>query len=354
MFIIDIYMESKGKNNFILFLISLGCFGIAESYTPFAPFTFIAVFICIAYKIQQEHGNIFFSKQFYKTEIQIFLIPSLLTIWFVLIYPRIGNGFVIGNNYGTILSFEGYIYRNLYSDFLIYLPFALYAVYYQVKKEKIKIVNAVMFMSLFLYSIIAFIGMYYMVISTYYYYKLNFIMWMLLLILFVQGISLIYANCKEFIYIYGISWGIIFLLWFTNADVKLYEKNVTFNPFPNAHTCFEIFKYNNSIRERKTTISNELVDICQEVVYNYKKEQQIVMYLGNWLDNYWFEALTNQRQDVYCSNDPLQFTQNYIDGKYGNYLVVAKNDESLAACYALIQDYTVVYENEYGFIIKHE
>ena len=88
---------------------------------------------------------------------------------------------------------------------------------------------------------------------------------------------------------------------------------------------------------------------------HYKDSEQVTMFMGNWLDNYWYEALTNQRQNgEYFHYNPSYYIQNFINGMYGNYLAVAKNEETFIEFYPLIQDFTVVYENEYGFIIKHE
>ncbi len=353
-FIADIFLESEEKNKIIFCFMSLGCFGVAECYTVFAPFVYIGIFICVAYKVKKETGCLVTSKHFYIDELKVFLLPTLLTIWFVIIYPRfIGSELLIGNDYGLVLTFEGYTYRNLYSDFLVFLPFALYGICRQ-KKGKRFLSNSFTFFTLFAYIVISFIGMYYGVISSYYYYKLNYVVWMLLLSLFIEGICSIYSHAKELVFIYCGCWGIIFLLWFAQWDMKLYEKNVVFNPLPNANSCYEIYNFNRAIRKQKTTVSPGLVQLCREVDINYKKEDQTIMYLGNWLDNYWYEALTNQRQSAYCTYDPIGFTQNFINGTYGDYLVVAKDDASLESCYSLIQDYEVVYENDYGIIIKRE
>ena len=266
LFLVDFYLEQQENQHILLFLISLGCFGVAGCYTLFAPVVFVAVFICIAYKNKCMCGKVILSKQFYFKELQVFLIPTLLTLWYTIIYPRIIDS-ETAIEYGSALNIEGYIYRNLYSDFLIWLPLAVYAIYSH--------------------------------------------------------------GC----------WGTVFLLWFFGTDMHLYNKNVLFNPFPNAKCFFEIYDYNRTIRERKQTISTGLVELCKEVDKHYKDSEQVTMFMGYWWDNYWYEAY---------------YIQNFLNGMYGNYLAVEKNEETFIEFYPLIQDFTVVYENEYGFIIKRE
>lgn len=352
LFVTNMYINTKEYNKVIISFISLGCFGVAQCYTLFAPFVFISVFICIAYKVKQDYGHVVVSRQFYTDELRVFLLPTILTVWFVILYPRIGNA-MAGSDYGSVLTWEGYTYRNLYADFLIVFPVAFYAVSRQIKAKKCS-ANACMFWTVLLYTVIFFFEMYRGEISTYYYYKLNFMSWMVLFLLFVEGICEIYSTMREFAVCYCGCWGIIFLLWFTRCDARLNEKNVLFNPFPNAKSCYEIYDFNRIIRERKSTVSSGLVQLCHEVNRYDREDGQFVLYLGNWLDNYWYEALTNQRQPVYCTSDPPGFIQSFMNGEYGNYLAVAKNDEDLEEYYGWIQYYEVVFENNYGMIIKRE
>lgn len=350
LFVTDVFLTEKRQCNTVVSFMSLGCFGVAQCYTMFAPLVFIGIFCCIAYKVKRDNGCVIVSRQFYKRELQVFLMPTLLTIWFAILYPRISNE-ITGSNYGSVLTWEGYTYRNLYADFFIYFPVVLYAVSNQIKSKKWS-ANSWTFLAAAVYTVGFFLGMYYGKISTYYYYKLNFLIWMIVLSLFVEGICIIHSNMKEFAICYCGCWGIVFLLWFTRWDVKLNEKNVLFNPFANAKSCYEIFDFNRIIRERKSSVSKDLVQLCREVNSHYKKEGQVTIYLGNWLDNYWYEALTNQRQPMVDSNELEGFFKNFADGDYGDYLAVEKNDEILMKYCEWIQDYEVMYENNYGLIIN--
>ena len=52
------------------------------------------------------------------------------------------------------------------------------------------------------------------------------------------------------------------------------------------------------------------------------------------------------------SNELEGFFKNFADGDYGDYLAVEKNDEILMKYCEWIQDYEVMYENNYGLIIN--
>ncbi len=354
MFITDVYLDSKKNNCILLMLMSLGCLGVAEGYTLFAPFVFIGVFICIAYKNKCEYGSLIHSIQFYVCELKVFLIPTILTILFTIVYPHfvVGSELTLNGAYDTVLKMEGAIYRNLYSDFIICMPFVFYTIYTQFRKNKKYTINTFIFLSLTIYLVLGFISMYYEKISSYYYYKLNYVVWMLIFTLFVEGIYHICKTAKEFAAFYCGCWGMIFTLWFTNWDLNLYKRNAMFNPSPQSTNYFTIYNTNRVTQEQKRIVSSELIQLCKEIDAQYKGDDQLVMYLGYWLNTYWYEALTNQRQGFYSIHDPVGFTQNFVDGMYGDYLVVAKGEESLDECYPLIQNCEILYENKHGIIIR--
>ena len=86
--------ECEKDNNLIIGLMSLGCLGVGIGYTLFAPLVFVALLICAFYKAGKEKWLInrkhnFLSLDFCKLGLQIFLLPTFLTIWFLIIQPII-------------------------------------------------------------------------------------------------------------------------------------------------------------------------------------------------------------------------------------------------------------------------
>ena len=87
---------------------------------------------------------------------------------------------------------------------------------------------------------------------------------------------------------------------------------------------------------------------------NYLRSDGFVPYIGSWLENYWYEALTNQRQglDYAYIKGATNMVQQFLNGDYGEYIVVQKDSEEYAQCISLLEQCPRVYENSYAFIAQ--
>ena len=84
----------------------------------------------------------------------------------------------------------GYIYRNIYTNIILFIPFALFCLY----KEKKGSYNVLVFILLILFMVLLYIGCKLEYVSTYYFYKTYVILWFLIIYLFARGIFLISRN----------------------------------------------------------------------------------------------------------------------------------------------------------------
>lgn len=347
-FVMQIYLDTNSSQYFSMILLSLGCLGVGQGYTFFAPIVFVAVLLCMIYKNIKDNASIkaLLNIKFVMNSLFVFLLPTILCLWYSLIYPKIsGSGW---DNAG-IMQTEGYIYRNLYADFLVFLPFALYAMYKSIRKKNINLFTFLMPITV-LYCAFFYWQTLQKNISTYYYYKLNFVLWLIIVLLCTNAV-LNYIEKKAFVLIYFFQWMLVLIMTVSGIDDKICSTNVLYNPFPNAHSAFEVFVYNKIIFERKSEIDYGLVELCQQMPES--TQEQPILFVGDWMESYWYEALTNQRiSSLHIYNNLNQILNDYLNEKFSPYIAVAKDSKEYQENTDMLNSLERVFENDYGFIAK--
>lgn len=349
--IIQDYMAEEVDKKLYGFLIGAGCLSIGIGYTLFAPIVFISVFCCIAYKAYQEKSLLSSSwfrlnTKFIYMSLYIFLVPTFFTLWFLVIAPRLSNSVI---EYGNALTIEGYIYRNLYSDFLLFIIPALCGIFYSIKKK----VNLISFLLPIggIYYLFFLLRMLLNEVSTYYFYKLNYMLWPLILGAFVMGM-------KEFFYKERIIFasvlsviGLLFVIYFSDFEFKYFNQNPNFIPFADSQTFFRVYAHNEIYEEKKSQVPEGLVEVSDKVIRIDYVEP--IIFVGNWLELYWFEALSNQRLPAEClwlSNADL--LEQYKSGAFGRYAVIAKDAQGMDVFKDFINE-SIVYECDYAYIVEN-
>ena len=115
----------------------------------------------------------------------------------------------------------------------------------------------------------------------------------------------------------------MFFLNLTNAENKLQLKNINYDPFTDSYAVGRIYAYNYILTQRETEVSQNLVDMCEKVEKIEIDSDGIVAFVGNWLDRYWYEAMTNQRFDTeYNYLQPMDIVNGFNEKKYGKYYLL--------------------------------
>ena len=339
------YMDEEVDTWFWGVLMSMGCLGSSIGYTLFAPPVYISVLACMLYK---EHKHPQLHKKMIWHILEVFALPAFITIWVILIAPRIGGTAV---NYGSALGVEGGIYRNLYSDFLLYCVPAVYGWIITVKRKKISLCS-------FLTPIF---GAYYLFfgalmlkdkVSTYYFYKLNYLLWMLVLVLFVIGMHELFES--ERLMFGTVLGGILamMLIYASGKEADYHNENSNYLPYTDAESFFRIYSYNREFRAAPSQRPDELIDISRVVDERYKDDT--VTYIGYWENLYWFDAMTDQRNQDIATVEVEKFEgilQQFYNGEIGEYAVIEKGYDYLIPYQQQIES-QAVYENAYAYIIK--
>ena len=314
----DINLDSTLITTFLL------NFGLILSYSLFCPFVYFAQFIYYIYKYKKHKNKI---KLFLQTLVTL-ILPGIIGVTY-LIVPSIGK-------VGGYIALEGWLYKNLWSNFIFFMPFTIYYIYTNIKNRKLEFDN-IMFALLFIFILVLFIGTKTGKCSEYYFYKNYFIFWILIIYSSTKGmIELLKENKTKFIVnIYTIIYLVIFA-------VAMYHNKtyVTSKRSDSLNTTMEIFTFN------KTII------IAKEAEFMKQKELELLKEMENIIEDNW-----QRENDILLITNPneerwIQSLTGYINVLYDDKEYAIKNLEQENYKYIVTFESKITYENMEQYIKK--
>lgn len=320
----------------------LGAYGIIVCYSLFSPFVFIAVASLIGLKFIAKKRLI--SWEFLITELAVFLIPTVMGCYFSFFRMFSGNVSGVGNS----IALEGYIYRDLYSSFIIILPFAIYGLINAVCTKNIKCQHILLVIlavaTLYMFRL----GMQGKV-SSYYFYKMYYILSMAC---FVTAIDAICDLCKKSLTVlisYGLVWMFLAYMNFGGVDKKITQTKVLMSPSSwHSASFYSIVNFNkNCMLEGNFTA--ERVQLYEQAHNKYIEGSKVTL-LAPTESIYWFEAYVHcDIKELYCNDFNTCNVEKYIkkveDCDY--VLVYASHDERFDE---YIANWEPVFENVEGVL----
>ena len=336
-----------------LIIIAAGCFGVGITYTMFAPPVFIAAFLTILLWKKQRIVRIAV------TEIAVFVIPTILVVAFTVL---IGSG-EKGSDLGSQFMLEGAIYRNLFGDFLIWIPLALFGIVFFVSKRKwdfscIFAVVFFIFQAYFLYRMLE--G----TVSTYYYYKLNFVTWYIVLLLAGIAAGVLMQNEGRKAAAAIGCWLLVFfgVATFTvrGYDASLSNKSELVNPIYAATGLFSLYANNNayfSYPENNIVYFRwdflELCEAARKENLSLQRERPPGDFYGNRI-----EIITNDFHHAYWADalvgEHIKHKPAYIDfmpSEEVSIWIVLRNSSLYQDNADVLDQLPRIFENELGFVI---
>ncbi|MCI8345475.1 MAG: hypothetical protein HFJ42_05900 [Clostridia bacterium] len=314
----DINLDSTLITTFLL------NFGLILSYSLFCPFVYFAQFIYYIYKYKKHKNKI---KLFLQTLVTL-ILPGIIGVTY-LIVPSIGK-------VGGYIALEGWLYKNLWSNFIFFMPFTIYYIYTNIKNRKLEFDN-IMFALLFIFILVLFIGTKTGKCSEYYFYKNYFIFWILIIYSSTKGmIELLKENKTKFIVnIYTIIYLVIFAVaMYHNKTYVTSKRNDSLN------TTMEIFTFN------KTMI------IAKEAEFMKQKELELLKEMENIIEDNW-----QRENDILLITNPneerwIQSLTGYINVLYDDKEYAIKNLEQENYKYIVTFESKITYENMEQYIKK--
>lgn len=341
----DFFLHDKIPKWFGIAGMMLGCLALFESYVLFMPVTFFAILFCILRK--QWKQKCLISRDTVIICLAIFLIPCLIGLWYT--YRGIFTG---GVTVSTALATEGGCYRELYSNFLFFFPAAALGYAGLLKRKENRLL---VFLTPFLlvFTLVMFVRALSGTTSSYYYYKLYFPIWLVLMILNFYGV--IYAAAQTRVVIASLAgvWCMVAVFFLGSVEERIQIHNPLLVPETRSLRYMDILSFNYTYLYLPG-YSPEKIDLYH---YAYQellaKGEPCVPGVIAYEDNFWFQDITDQRYwdwDYYWMDNAALDVKLKESG--ADYVIVLYNSPLYAADQAYYDALERVYENGAGFVAR--
>jgi hypothetical protein len=345
MLVMHIYLCGEYKKTLVVPLLMIGLYGLSICYVLFVPFVAAALVAAICIKFIREKR--LFTREFLVTCIEVFLVPLILCLCYMLKYSGLLGG-------GS-LAVEGYINRDLYCNFILIAPFAIYGAFSSYKEKQWFALS--IGISIVVYLLITLFLTLKGSVSTYYFFKTHYVLWAVCFYLAVCGFASLYETAKAA----AISWGIVAILVvgmaLGNGDAFLQER-VYLLDFPdstNSKKIAQIYTLNEFyLNTISVKFTKDDIALNTKSYEHTRNSDNSVLPAYDWLYTYWFEAITVQNFSKYYTWAVSDF-QLYIDQVIndGYEYVAVRFDDEFYKNHADYFDYLErIYENNVGFIAK--
>lgn len=292
--VVKFYLKREVKRGFVIPGIMVGCLALGVCYSLFVPVVYVSVCLAVSLGVWLKETDGYKKKivNLVIENLKIFVIPCVL----VLIYSLIGYFGPAGSDttISTGISSEGGIYRDLFSNFIFWIPFTIYGWYMMVKKKKndLMIYYAV-FLVMFM-LILGIAGMYGYV-SSYYFYKNYFFLSAVIFYLSFMGICFLLELDARYVLI---NIGVLFALGVATIfgiEGKIQSRNFLFSPSIKSQYYFDIYVTNNSLLENQENYSKEKMELYEYCYDNYSmKNNSKIVVCSSIYDLNIFRAITQR------------------------------------------------------------
>ncbi len=346
------FEKDELKTSVNIVFLCLLCTQVFLSYYLFVPAVYGALGIYYLIHLKKKHGKIW-NKEMIAYVLITLVIPTIIGFTYQIL-PEMTSLTQIQTLEN--IKTEGYIYRNMITNVLLLIPFSVYFLYHIIKNRKMSFM-LVFFIIFILYMILIGVAMKMQMISTYYFYKLHFILWVIMWILCYKGAITIIENSKIgdiIVKTFMIFYVGLVIASFLTSQVQITKTTTTSESLKDV---MDIYGINKTLMIRLSSdFSTEEIEILK-----YIKENNISLHDKNTL------ILANQRQEYwiwgilqYQFKDNLNYATTNKDIKnwnenYYEYVIYFYR----AGYYKEYRDSMnfenceVLFENESGAILKN-
>ncbi len=323
----------------MLFLLNLG---LILSYSLFCPFVYLAEFIYYIQKYKKEKSKI----KLFLSILVTLILPGIIGVTYLII-PSIGK-------VGGFIALEGWVYKNLWSNFILFIPFTIYYIYKNIKQKKLTFDNIIL-ITLLTYMTILFIGTKVEKCSEYYFYKNYFILWLMLIYTSTQGMLQILneKKAKHIANIYTVVYLVILV-----TQVCNYSKYVMVKADDNLNEIMEIYKFNKTMICAKNAefITKEEIQLYKEtekIIKDKWKEQKEILFVTDPTQERWIQSLTGYINILF---DNVEYAIQNLQQENYKYIVTFENKETYKGLEKYInkENMEKIYEIESGKIYERK
>lgn len=340
-----------------LVLILLMGVGIIFSYCLFVPALFAFICIYVFIKDMKKDEKKYF-KFFKKSTILITGVLLVLTILAIiyLVVPTFTDS--DQNKLTDAIGFVGGSYKSLYQDFLFYIPFVALFIYKSIKNKEMNYQTLALIL-LVGQTAICLAGLILGFVSSYYYYKIYYIIWILLVDIAVEVFCDMEEN-KELLVIlkaYTIIWILIVLSAVAGWEIKLQAKSPDLIESPRTPSLAGIY-YDTNIAMAANINVSCIVDQNRVALAEAMGEIEDItlknMLVGGMNTNCkaWIYVISEIESGGESINDLQKAivetnVDDFMENEDKKYFVLFTTDD-----YESTNQYEVIFKNEAGVILK--
>jgi len=247
---------------------------------------------------------------------------------------------------------EGYIYRDLYSNFVLLAPLTIYYVFYNIKNKKNSLSTIML--------IIGGIFTLYLLkkglraeVSSYYYFKMYFLLWILALYMNIKSMHIMIED-KNDIYAYSFT---LVILGILTISYKGYDYNITkINPLFNPGNCINsyanVFAFNQSRMESDVEIYSDTQLQAIKYIVRKSEDKSNILINGNVLQMLWANSvwrLTDSQDLAVLQRGEELSIQKWLENKDKKYLIYFDMEADIKR---ETDKYKTIYEREDARILE--
>ena len=320
-------------------------FGIFFSYYFFVPVIYSAFGLSILFDMIKNRKN--------KNILSIFTKENIIKVLVILILPTIlGFSYFVlpgllqsGETTVSHINTEGYIYRDLYSNFVLLAPLAIYYMIYNVKNKKNSFSTILMIISS-LFTLLLLKNGLRGEVSSYYYFKMYFLLWILVIYMNIKSMFIMIEEKNE---IFAYSFTAVFLellvVAYTGYDYKVSNINILFNPTNSINSYVNIYAFNQNKVKTDNKIYTEQQLKAIKYLLNKTDDKANVKIYGNpfqmlWGNSVWQITDTTDVRELQ-KTEKLDI-KGWLDNQNKKYYICFNADEEIDK---ESNDYNVIYED---------
>ncbi len=347
----DLFLSDDGsKKWFLLILLSLLCHAYFQCYVLFMPVAFLALGLAILKK-QQEKKKLF-SVDTLVTLVIVFVPAIVLGLVYTYMDVFVNDNVAVGDAF----SAEGAIYRDLYSNFVFFAPVAVIGLIRLWKTKKNRLLS--WFAPIFLLFMAGMFVVSYKTgkISTYYFFKDYYLLWLLVFVLMMVAVSHLTADGRKVMTAYLCSWTFVAIMFLTGLESRIEGHNPLFVPDHKSQRYNDLLCFNwNTLSV--PTYSEDKMDLIHYVYEHLTaggESTTEVPVVTRQEETYLFESMTGQRlEDFEFWRGPGHhdaFLENVQDCDY----VCVYTDSALyEENQKMFDSWEVVYSTPAGYIARN-
>ena len=327
-----LYIDDDVKRSHSLIMLNLGLLGLFLCYMMFVPAIFIGVLVSIGVFLAIEKK--LFSWKTIVTGLKVFLLPSIIGLIITasnLIFITKSDvvAEATGGTASIALAIDGGCYNDMYSNFIILLPFVIVGLIICLKKIKannkdqkasaIEIVIPSIYVCMFAFAAILFINAMKGYVSIYYYVKVNNVFMLLSWSLIIIAFAELWDKSKEIIIAYISVISFLLIIIFTGVDEKIIEKNERFIRV-GAENFLDLYYFNKEYVKYSGDLNSDDIKLLEyandNLVLNENAKNPEVAVVGGTVYTAWYASMTSN-DNIKKINASIQLQDvNLLDYKY--------------------------------------